>query len=236
MSINGTDFALVGGTIVWVSVIVWMAKRGWLIHREYMAAEMRKPMTRNAFVWTAAVIGALTLIASHQRPGAPGIILVAMVGSAASYIDIQTHRLPDRLTLVMAFGVLVGWATAFAVDPELFLGRFTSSLLGALIWVTPMLLGRMLRTSVGLGDVKLAPVLGALVGMVGVPAALFSMILTYVLAGFAALWLIFTGSTSVHARIPLGPWMVGCAIAGYLLWGIIPDWLGGVTSLNLPTP
>lgn len=226
MTLVSNDAALVAGALVWLVIVVWMRKRGWTIYRNYMAAAQRKPMSRTGFVWTVAVIGAMTLVASHQRPGAPAIILVAMVGWAASIVDVKTHRLPDKYTAVMAVGVALGWVTAFIVAPGSFLSRMTASVLGAAIWLAPMVIGRAFGGKVGMGDVKLAPVLGSMVGMVGVPAAIFSMMLTYLSAGLAALWLLFTGATSVHARIPLGPWMVGSAIAGHLLWGIIPDWLG----------
>lgn len=226
MKLVGTDFALIVGTLTWILVTAWLWKRGWRIHRYYMAQSDRRPQSRTAFVWISAIFGMLTLIASHQRPAAPAIIVVAMVGLAASIIDIRTHRLPDALTAVMAGGVVLGWFTAFMVDSASFMTRLTGSVIGALIWVIPMLVGRAVGGQIGMGDVKLAPVLGAVVGMVGIPAAVFSMFLTYLSAGLAALWLIFTGSTSVQSRIPLGPWMVGSAIAGHLLWGIIPDWIG----------
>lgn len=231
MKLVGRDFALIIGTLVWVLTVVWLMKRGWAVHRRYMVEENHTSMTKTHFVWSSAVIGVLTLVASHQRPGAPAIIMVAMLGFASAIIDIRTHRLPDKYTMMMGMGILVGWATASVVDPSTFLTRWTTSLIGAAIWLGVMLLGRLLGGGIGWGDVKLAPVLGAVVGMVGIHAAFFSLMLTFISAGLAALWLIVTGSTSVHSRIPLGPWMVGSAIAGHLLWGIIPDWIGGTQTL-----
>lgn len=231
MKLVGTDFAIIMGALVWVSTIWWLWARGWFIHRNYMAGEQLRPMSRNAFVWTSAIIGAMTLIVSHQRPGAPGIIVVAMVGFASSYIDVRTHKLPNVFTVVMAWGALIGWLTAFVVDSSTFVERLTVSVIGALIWALPMIIVRVVGGQIGMGDLKLAPILGAVVGMVGIPAAVFSFLLTYISAGLSALWLLFTGSTSVRSRIPLGPWMVGSAIAGHILWGIIPDWVGSTPSL-----
>lgn len=226
MKLVGTDFAIIMGTLVWVSTIWWLWSRGWFIHRHYMANEQLRPLSRQAFVWASAVIGAMTLIVSHQRPGAPGIIVVAMVGFASSYIDLRTHKLPNVFTTFMAWGAVIGWLTAFVVDSSAFFERLSMSIIGALIWAIPMIIVRLLGGQIGLGDLKLAPILGAVVGMVGVQASIFSFFLTYISAGLAALWLLFTGSTSVRSRIPLGPWMVGSSIAGHLLWGIIPDWIG----------
>lgn len=225
MTLTDNDFALILGTVVWLGTIGWMWRYGWAIQHSYVAGQQRAGLSRVALTWSAAIAGVLTLIASHQRPGAPSIIVVAMVGFAAAFVDVRTHRLPDRYTVAMAVGLLIGWFSAFLVDPGSFLERLTSSVLGALIWFLPLLIGSRVKGGVGLGDVKLAPVLGAVVGMLGVIPALMSLLLSFISAGVAALWLIVTGSTSIQSRIALGPWLIGSAIAGHILWGVIPDWI-----------
>lgn len=225
MSTRGTDFALILGALVWVCGVVWMWRTGWTVQRRYLVGQQKAPISRVALTWGTGIIGFVALIASHERPGAPSIILVAMVGLAASFVDVRTHKLPDRYTLAMSVGVVIGWISAFLVDSATFLDRLSTSLLGALIWFIPMLIGHYLKGGIGWGDVKLAPVLGAVVGMLGVVPAVSSLLLTFICAGLAALWLIVTGATSLQSRLALGPWMIGSAIAGHLLWGVIPDWI-----------
>lgn len=225
MVTRGTDFALILGACVWMVSVLWMWRSGWRIQREYLVGQQKGPLSRVALTWGTGIVGFIVLVAGHVRPGAPAIIVVAMVGLAASFVDVRSHRLPDRYTLAMLVGLLIGWVSAFLVDSDSFLDRLLTSLLGALIWLIPMLLGHYVRGGIGWGDVKLAPVLGAVVGMVGVVAALSSLLLTFISAGVASLWLIVTGSTSLQARLPLGPWMIASAICGHILWGIIPDWI-----------
>lgn len=225
METLSTEVSLLVALVMWGLVGFWMSRWGWRIQRRYLAEFDRAPLSRTTITWVSALVGALTLVAAHERPGAPAIVVVAMVGVITSWVDIATHRLPQRYTSVMAVGVLVGLGTALLVDDVAPLERLVYSLLGALIWFVPLWIGNRLRSGIGRGDVTLAPVLGAMVGMLGPEPAFASLVLTFVSAGLAALWLVVVESTSAQTRMALGPWMIGSAIVGHVLWGVIPDWL-----------
>lgn len=225
METLSTEVSLLVALIMWGLVALWMWNWGWRIQRRYLAQFDRAPLSRTAITWISALVGALTLIAAHERPGAPALVVVAMVGVITSWVDVATHRLPERYTRVMAIGVAIGLGTALLVDDVAPLRRLLYSLLGAAIWFIPMWVGNRVKAGIGRGDVHLAPVLGAMVGMLGPEPAIASLVLTFVSAGLAALWLVVVESTSAQTRMALGPWMVGSAIAGHVLWGVIPDWL-----------
>lgn len=89
----------------------------------------------------------------------------------------------------------------------------------------PIAVLNRLPGGMGGGDVKLAPVLGALVGSVGLHAAVFALALSFISAGVAALWKIVVGSAGTKSRVPMGPWMIGSALVGTIAWGVVPDWL-----------
>ena len=103
--------------------------------------------------------------------------------------------------------------------------RLIGCVVGALIWTIPIALLNRLPGGMGGGDVKLAPVLGAMAGSVGLHAAVFSLILSFVLAGLAALWKIVIGSAGTKSRVPMGPWMIGSSLLAAIAWGVVPDWL-----------
>lgn len=220
-----TEVSLLVALVMWGLVTVWMWQWGWQIQRRYLAQFDRAPLSRTAIAWISAVVGALTLIAAHERPGAPALVVVAMVGVITSWVDVATHRLPERYTRVMALGVCTGIGTALLSDDVAPMLRLLYCLMGAAIWFLPMWIGNRIKAGIGRGDVHLAPVLGAMVGMIGPEPAVASLILTFVSAGLAALWLVVVESTSVQTRMALGPWMIGSAIAGHVLWGVIPDWM-----------
>ena len=179
------DLSLVSGVLTWIIVLAWLWRSGWKIQRRYFIEATRTPLTRNAIVWSAAIVGALFFVAAQMRPGMPAVMSVAMIGALSAYVDGHTHRLPNAYTAAMAVGVAVG---------------------------------------VGVG-VKLAPVLGAMAGSVALHAAFFSLAMSFVLAGLAALWKVVIGSAGTKSRVPMGPWMIGSALVAAIAWGVVPDWL-----------
>ena len=124
----------------------------------------------------------------------------------------------------MGIGVVAGIVIGAVISP-LWQERLSGSLIGALIWLVPIWVLNRLPGGMGGGDVKLAPVLGAMVGSVGMHAAVFALALSFVSAGVAALWKIVVGSAGTKSRVAMGPWMIGSALVGTIAWGVVPDWL-----------
>ena len=206
----GADLSLVSGILTWIIVLAWLWRSGWRIQRRYFIESTRTPLTRNAIVWSAAIVGAVFFVAAQMRPGMPAVMAVAMIGALSAYVDAHTHRLPNAYTAAMAIGVAAGVGVGVIIS---------------LIWTIPIALLNRLPGGMGGGDVKLAPVLGAMAGSVGLHAAVFSLILSFVLAGLAALWKIVIGSAGTKSRVPMGPWMIGSALLAAIAWGVVPDWL-----------
>ena len=218
------DLSLVSGFLTWIIVLVWLWRSGWKIQRRYFIEATRTPLTRNAIVWSSAIVGAILFVAAQMRPGMPGVMTVAMIGALSAYVDARTHRLPNAYTVAMAIGVVLGLVVDGVISP-LWQERLMGALIGALIWFVPIALLNRLPGGMGGGDVKLAPVLGAVVGSVGLHAAIFALALSFVSAGVAALWKIVVGSAGTKTRVPMGPWMIGSALVGTIAWGVVPDWL-----------
>ena len=102
------DLSLVSGFLTWVTVLVWLWRSGWRIQRRYFVEATQTPLTRNAIVWVAALVGAVSFVAAQMRPGIPAVLVVSMVGALSAYVDARTHRLPNAYTLVMGIGVAAG--------------------------------------------------------------------------------------------------------------------------------
>jgi peptidase, A24 family len=175
-------------------------------------------------VWSAGIVGAIFFVAAQMRPGMPGVMTVAMIGALSAYVDARTHRLPNAYTVAMAIGVVLGLVVGSVISPLWQEGIF-GAFIGSLIWFAPIAVLNRLPGGMGGGDVKLAPVLGALVGSVGLHAAVFALALSFISAGVAALWKIVVGSAGTKSRVPMGPWMIGSALVGTIAWGVVPDWL-----------
>ena len=218
------DLSLISGFLTWIVVLSWLWRSGWKIQRRYFIEATQKPLTRNAIVWSAGIVGAIFFVTAQMRPDVPGVMTVAMIGALSAYVDARTHRLPNAYTVAMAIGVVLGLVVGGVMTP-LWQEQLLGALIGALIWFVPIALLNRMPGGMGGGDVKLAPVLGALVGSVGLHAGVFALALSLVSAGVAALWKIVVGSAGTKTRVPMGPWMIGSALVGTIAWGIVPDWL-----------
>lgn len=158
-------------------------------------------------------------------PGWPFVVLFVLGGLllTASFIDLEAFLLPDVITLPGA--VLALFASTFLLGPgsgpDAWLANGQTALWGAGLggggfWL--LRLGyRALRggEGLGLGDVKLMLLIGALTGPQGLP-------LTLLLAGITALLaaLIHMARTGQghQAPIPFGPFLsLACMV--HLLWG-----------------
>ena len=218
------DLSLVSGFLTWIIILAWLWRSGWKVQRRYLVEATQTPLTRNAIVWCAGIFGALFFVGAQMRPGRPAVMTVAMIGALSAYVDARTHRLPNKYTAVMGIGVVVGALIGSLISP-MWEQRLIGFVLGALIWTIPIALLNRLPGGMGGGDVKLAPVLGAMVGSVGLNAAVFALALSFVSAGVAALWKIVVGWAGTQSRVPMGPWMIASALVGTIAWGVVPDWL-----------
>lgn len=218
------DLSLVSGFLTWIIILGWLWHSGWKIQRRYFIEVSQKPLSRNEIVWGAGIVGAFFFVGAQMRPGMPAVMTVAMIGALSGYVDARTHRLPNMYTVVMGVGVVVGALVGTLISP-MWPERLVGFAVGALIWLVPIAILNRLPGGMGGGDVKIAPVLGAMVGSVGLHAAVFALALSFVSAGLAALWQIVVGSAGTKSRVAMGPWMIGSALLGAIAWGVVPDWL-----------
>jgi leader peptidase (prepilin peptidase) / N-methyltransferase len=146
----------------------------------------------------------------HVGFGARGLLVAGVVAILVELaaIDLERRVLPNGIVLPTLFAVLLA---QFAIDPGRYLEFVLCALGAGLFLLVPSLVR---RGAVGMGDVKLAALLGALLGKL-VAAALT---IGFFGAGAAALLLVVSRSrAALRQEIPLGPFLAGGAIAAVLL-------------------
>lgn len=202
---------------------------GWLLLRGRCAACGTRIAARYPLVELAT---AVAFVAVAWRYGATIECLAAMVLSAfliaLAMIDLDTHYLPDQLTLPLLW---IGLAFSLAGDVR-------SAVIGAILGYLALWLvyqGFKLATGkegMGYGDFKLLAALGAWLG----PAALLPIVLAASLAGaVAGLAMILFFGRSREQPLAFGPYL---AAAGWLVL-LGGDLLPGGLLLHpggLPTP
>ena len=82
----------------------------------------------------------------------------------------------------------------------------------ALAWINP--------AGLGLGDVKLAGVLGGVLGWFGWPHVMVGVLAGFLLSGAVGLVILITRQGGLKSEFPFGPWMILGATGG-LMWAFM---------------
>ena len=138
------------------------------------------------------------------------------VGAWLLIIDARTHRLPNRIVLPMLGGVLM-----LVIIDALVRGEAASLIRAA---VGMLILGGFYtvmraasRGGIGGGDVKLAAVIGLVLGWHGWQALAIGAAPAFVLAALYALVLMALRRANRSTRIAFGPWMIIGAVLGVVV-------------------
>jgi leader peptidase (prepilin peptidase)/N-methyltransferase len=139
-------------------------------------------------------------------------LLALMPGIAL--IDLRHRIIPNRLTypalLVFAILVLLAWLIDHAVDPA-------RAGIGLLLYGGILFVVAIVSRGMGMGDVKLAAVIGLVLGSLGLRFVGVAAAAAIVLGGVGAVVALAMGQGRKSA-IPFGPYLAaGAVVAG--LWG-----------------
>ena len=156
----------------------------------------------------------------------PAFLYIGAVGIALALIDLDTKRLPDKLTLP---SYLVGVA-ALGVAALTQAGRtpFVRALLGmAALYAFYFLLAFINPRGMGFGDVKLAGVLGLYLGWLSWPVLLVGAFAGFFLGGAVSMALLALRRATRKTAVPFGPFMIlGAFVAVLVGEPIARVWLG----------
>jgi leader peptidase (prepilin peptidase)/N-methyltransferase len=128
--------------------------------------------------------------------------------------DIEQRRLPNRIVLP---GAAVAIATQIALQPDRTLEWVLAAIGAALFFFLPLLL---YPSGMGMGDVKLALMLGAALGT-SVLLALLIASFGVALAGLAMI--VRHGASARKRAVPFGPFLAGGAIVALFAGGGLPS-------------
>lgn len=146
--------------------------------------------------------------------GLPFLVLVPVLAELA-IVDLHTRRLPNAVTLpALPVGLVLVLVTS------VLLGRPTvlvAALVAAVLLFAVLLGLALLRPAgMGMGDVKVAAVIGLYVGSLGIGAAMASIVVASIAALTVNLLLIAIGRIGTRTATPFGPWLALGALVGVL--------------------
>jgi leader peptidase (prepilin peptidase) / N-methyltransferase len=198
-----------------VPVLSWLALRGRCRHCG-LRIPARYPLTE---LTMAVLFAATVLILGTDDVGelALGLSLCALL-VAVTLTDLERRVIPNA---VLAVGAVIGFAIAAAADPGSLPERAVAAAgAGGFLLVVALAYPR----GMGMGDVKLAAVMGLYLGQAVVPAMLIGFG-TGALVGLAMI--ARRGAAARKQAIPFGPFLALGGIAGLWFGEPIVDWYVG---------
>ena len=160
----------------------------------------------------------------------PAFLYLTAIAIALALIDIDVHRLPNAIVLpsYVLGGLLLTIPSAIAGNP--------GQLLRAAVGLTTLVsfyyaLVLIYPAGMGLGDVKLAGVLGLYLGWLGWAELVVGAFLGFLVGGLAGAALMVSGKAGRKSKIPFGPHMLVGAFLAIFFAGPIAGWYLGATNL-----
>lgn len=169
---------------------------------------------RPAPVWPPVVelvTGAVCAVVAWRAapPYLPGLLCGGVVGTALAVIDWRTFRLPDVLTLP-AYPLLALLLLPTGELPRALLGALALALLYGVLWsIRP--------AETGLGDVKLAGLIGLVAASLGWQSWVIAALAGQVFGALYAVALLITKKADRSTEFPFGPFMLLGALAAICL-------------------
>ncbi|MEV7611277.1 A24 family peptidase [Microbacterium sp. NPDC089320] len=131
-------------------------------------------------------------------------------------VDIRTHRLPNRIVLpTLAALIVLGVVDAIAVAASAAMVRALSGML--ILGGFYAALRLLSREGMGGGDVKLAAVIGLVLGWHSWQALAVGAASAFVLGALFSLTLMMLRRADRSTRIAFGPWMILGSLLGILM-------------------
>lgn len=192
----------------------------------------RYPLVELAGAGAFVIVGIWAAPEIASAPDAVGVIAavlrllaflyLAAITVALAIIDVETHRLPNAIVLpgYLVGAVLLGTAALLQGDLT---GLIRMAAGAGILFAFYFVLAMISPRGMGMGDVKLAGVLGLFLGSLGWGQLAVGAGAAFVLGGLFSIILLITKRAGRKSGIPFGPWMLlgawvgtfaGSAIAG----------------------
>lgn len=170
-------------------------------------------------VVAAALLAAVGLCFGWS-PDLPAWAWFVATGLLLAVIDLREKLLPNRV-LLPATVVTAGLLTLAAALDDTWPDLLRALEAGAASFAVLLVMALLAPTGLGMGDVKLAALLGLVLGWFGWSAVLLGFLLGFLLQAVVGLALLAARRAGRSTELPFGPALLTGALAAVLLAG---DW------------
>lgn len=206
-----------------VPVLGWLALRG-------RCADCKAPISVRyplieAFTAVAFTLVAWQLQSTDRLAGLPAWLYFTSIAIALAAIDLDCHRLPNAIVLP-SYPVLALALTGTAVWQHDYLPLLRAAIGCAALFAAYLGLVLAYPKGMGFGDVKLAGLVGAMLGWLSYPALLVGAMAAFLLGGVAGIAMIASRRGTRKTALPFGPFMLAAVIVAlYLAQPILDSYL-----------
>jgi leader peptidase (prepilin peptidase) / N-methyltransferase len=163
----------------------------------------------------SAVLCAACAVMTGVRPEVAAYWFLAVVAVLLTMIDVAVRRLPNLIVLT-AYPIGAGLLTAAAAMSGDW-WRLHGMAVGMCVLLSGYLALFLAHPGgLGLGDVKVAGLVGGYLGWAGPSEFVVGACAAFVLGGCAAVVLLLAGRVERGSAIPFGPWMFAGAFVGII--------------------
>lgn len=159
----------------------------------------------SAVVLAIALTWAMTRVLTLRAPMAIALGVVATALAVQTVIDLAVHRLPREIS----YAGLAAFALALPFTSTGPTHRWIGALIGlAIMTVVTSLLIVLSRGSLGIGDLHLSPLLGALIGFFAPALIAVAWVVTALSGGIVVAIGLATRRLDRSQHVPYGPYMI----------------------------
>jgi leader peptidase (prepilin peptidase) / N-methyltransferase len=169
-----------------------------------------------------ATITAVTFAALALRFGLtwilPALLVFAAASSVLTLVDLAEKRLPNAIIFPTVAAVAVLLLPATWAEGA-WMALLWAAIGSAAMFAVYFVLALISPSSMGMGDVKLALVIGLLLGWFGLNAWLIGLLAAFIVGGVIALVALALRRVTLRGSIPFGPSMLAGALISVLAVG-----------------
>ena len=192
-----------------IPIVSWLLLRGRCRHCKAPISP-QYPLVEAITALVFAAVGAW-VSANLSLWTLPAFLLFAWLLIVVSVIDLQTRKIPNKLTypLTPTLLVLLAAAAVLSGDP----GRIVQVIIGGLAGFAGLFVLALVQPKgMGMGDVKLAGFIGLALGYISLWHVLVGIFMGFFIGGVIAIVLMVTKLRDRKDRIPFGPYLAAGAL------------------------
>ncbi|MEV6824722.1 prepilin peptidase [Amycolatopsis sp. NPDC051102] len=203
---------------------------GWLVLRGRCAGCGSRISVRYPLVELGTAVLFALLALRFGPPDLPAFLYFGAIGIALALIDLDCRRLPNAIVLP-SYPVLAVLLTASAWYHGDWWSLARAGIGGAALFAFYLALALAYPAGMGFGDVRLAGILGGVLGYVSWAALLIGAFGGFLLGAIAGVVVLAAGKGDRKTALPFGPFMIAAALVALFAAGPLGDAYQRLTGL-----